>query len=89
MSTHSATMLVQPWGEDQGDHVVINAADFDPAVHKPYPAPEEAPTGLAGMTVVELKALAAEKACDLGEATKKADIVAAMEGAGIEPPAAE
>lgn len=27
------TMRVQPWGEDQGDHVVINVTDFDPKVH--------------------------------------------------------
>lgn len=28
------TILVKPWSADQGGHVVINAADFDPAVHQ-------------------------------------------------------
>lgn len=27
------TIKVKPWGKDQGDHVVINADDFDPKVH--------------------------------------------------------
>lgn len=27
------TVRVKPWGDDQGDHVVINAEDFDAAVH--------------------------------------------------------
>lgn len=27
------TVKVEPWGEGQGDHVVINAADFDEDVH--------------------------------------------------------
>lgn len=28
------TIKVKPWGADQGDHVVINASDFDAAVHQ-------------------------------------------------------
>lgn len=28
------TIKVKPWGKDQGDHVVINAEDFDPKVHE-------------------------------------------------------
>lgn len=28
------TMKVKPWGKDQGDHVVVNAEDFDPKVHQ-------------------------------------------------------
>ena len=27
------TIKVKPWGKDQGEFVVINAADFDPKVH--------------------------------------------------------
>ena len=27
------TVKVKPWGKDQGEFVVINAADFDPKVH--------------------------------------------------------
>lgn len=28
-----ATMLVKPWGEGQGDHVLIEEEDFDPEFH--------------------------------------------------------
>lgn len=28
------TMKVKPWSEDQGDHVLINARDFDPDKHE-------------------------------------------------------
>lgn len=27
-------ILVKPWGKDQGDHVRINKADFDPDFHE-------------------------------------------------------
>ena len=30
------TVNVIPWGEDQGDYVVINKDDFDPKNHKLY-----------------------------------------------------
>jgi hypothetical protein len=39
---------------------------------------------LAGKTVAELKALAAERGVDLGDSTKKADIIAALELAAEE-----
>lgn len=41
---------------------------------------EESP--LAKLTVEQLKALAAERKIDLGDATRKADIIAAIELAG-------
>lgn len=35
------TIKVKPWGEDQGEFVIINADDFDPAVHaKHQPKPK-------------------------------------------------
>ena len=34
------TIKVMPWGEDQGEFVVINKDDFDESKHKLY---EEAP----------------------------------------------
>ncbi len=41
---HVPTMRVKPWSADQGDHVVINVADFDPAVHQALgDAPAAAP----------------------------------------------
>lgn len=27
------TVKVKPWGKDQGEFAVINAADFDPKIH--------------------------------------------------------
>lgn len=32
------TIKVKPWGEGQGDFVIINEADFDPAVHQRFEA---------------------------------------------------
>lgn len=37
---HPETMKVQPWGEGQGDFVVINREDFDPAKHTPLEGEE-------------------------------------------------
>ena len=37
-----ATMKVKPWGEGQGDHVLINEDDFDPDVHVPFDVSEPA-----------------------------------------------
>ena len=45
--------------------------------------------GLAEMTVAQLKDLAAERRIDLGEATKKADIIAAIEAGRTAPPASD
>lgn len=38
------TMKVKPWGKDQGEYVLINAADFDPKVHTAF---DEAPAKAA------------------------------------------
>jgi hypothetical protein len=37
------TMKVKPWGEGQGEFVVINAEDFDPKVHTPFEAKPKKP----------------------------------------------
>ena len=31
-----STVKVMPWGEGQGDHVIINAEDFDPEFHTKF-----------------------------------------------------
>lgn len=36
------TVKVKPWGDDQGDYVLINEGDFDPAVHELFGAPAAA-----------------------------------------------
>jgi len=38
------TIKVKPWGDDQGDHVLINAEDFDPAIHTKFEADAPAQT---------------------------------------------
>lgn len=35
---------VKPWSEDQGDHVLINEADFDPSVHVRFDEAADAST---------------------------------------------
>lgn len=37
------TMKVKPWGDDQGDHVLINASDFDPKIHTAFDAAPDKP----------------------------------------------
>lgn len=44
------TIKVKPWGEGQSDHVVIDAAQFDPTVHVPF----EEPAAQTDETVPEL-----------------------------------
>lgn len=62
----------------QGDHVLINEEDFDAAKHTRY---GEAPAvkSLDDMTVAEMKKFAAENGIDLGDATKKDDVRAAID----------
>lgn len=77
MSHTVPTVKVKPWGEGQGDFVEINEADFDAAIHELHEG--AAPSGLESMTVADLKAHAEGNAIDIGDATKKADIIAAIE----------
>ncbi len=40
------TIKVKPWGQDQGDFVLINKDDFNPEVHELLePKAEEKPAG--------------------------------------------
>lgn len=41
MSDSPKTMRVMPWSESQGEYVVINESDFDPAVHEKFDEAEE------------------------------------------------
>lgn len=62
--------------EAPGGFVVINEDDLNPKLHTLY-VEDDAP--LADLTVAQLKALAEARGVDLGDATKKADMVAALE----------
>lgn len=70
------TMNVKPWGKGQGDFVVINKADFDPAVHD---ASNEmildgAKKASDGLKLDEIRAALAAKNIDIPEGAKKADL---------------
>lgn len=73
-----------------GDEALINASDFDPELHEEPGAKKVAGTGAApeleALTVAQLTALAQAKKVDLGEASKKAEIIAALVAAGVTSP---
>lgn len=91
MSDTCPTVRITPEHESQGAFVEINESDFDPAVHTLYEEPGVVIT-LASRTVKQLKAIAAERGVDLGDATEKGDIIAAIELhaelAPVDPPQA-
>jgi hypothetical protein len=63
MSDTVPTMKVKPWSADQGDHVLINVADFDPAKHAGSSSRPTPPTSRAAGK----KADAADKPADTTE----------------------
>lgn len=54
------TIKVKPWGEGQGEFVIINADDFDPSVHKPYD-PAAAGSSVSSETPAHPKSAAKRK----------------------------
>jgi hypothetical protein len=88
------TMKVKPWSQDQGDHVLINKADFDPEIHESFDAKagDAVTNAKAGdapaMTAAEVLAMASGNFMSfkaaasklLGDQTpsKKDEIVAAL-----------
>jgi len=42
------TMKVKPWGEGQGDHVLINEDKFDPSIHEEIGAQKQSGGKQAG-----------------------------------------
>lgn len=72
------TIKVKPWGEGQGDFVLINEEDFDPERHELF---EEDVDPIAKMKVDDLKAALAEKGIEIPEGAKKADLIALLKGA--------
>ena len=81
------TMKVEPWGEGQGDHVVIEESDFDPEVHEKLGSTKkssEPETDIGKMKVSELKAALTEAGIEIPDDAKKADLVALLEQATAE-----
>ena len=74
------TIQVMPWGDDQGDFVLINEDDFDSSVHKRYEeGAKKAASQPKGPTVDELKAALTEKGVEIPEGAKKADLQALLD----------
>jgi hypothetical protein len=78
---NAQTIRVKPWGEGQGDHVVISAEDFDPAIHTPLDAADKPADAPKALTVAELRAALADKGIEIPEGAKKADLQALLDAA--------
>lgn len=70
---------------ETGGEAVINTRDFDPLLHELPGAKVTKPATakLEALTLTELRELSTKHAVDLGEATKKADVVATLAAAGV------
>lgn len=83
-------LKVKPWGKDQGDHVLINASDFDANFHELLDAaPAAKPEGEQETkqepehkaTAAELKAALTEKGIAFKSNASKADLQALLDAA--------
>lgn len=71
---------------ESGVEAHINTSDFDPQLHEDPTVAKKAATSapdLEKLTVAELTELAKAKKVDLGEASKKAEIIAVLVAAGV------
>ncbi|AZG15422.1 hypothetical protein EHF44_16770 [Cupriavidus pauculus] len=73
-----------PWGEDQGDFVLINEEDFDPNVHKRYDEGAKKAATQPKASVDELRAALTAKGIEIPEGAKKADLQALLDKADAE-----
>lgn len=71
------TIKVQPWGEDQGDFVLINEEDFDESVHKRFDADAKKADKAPG--IADLRAALTEKGIEFPADAKKADLQALLD----------
>lgn len=79
------TIKVMPWGDDQGEFVLINKEDFDASVHKRYDeGAKKAATQPKAPSVEDLKAALAAKGVEVPEGAKKADLQALLDKANAE-----
>lgn len=67
-------LKVKPWGEDQGDHVLINEEDFNPDVHELFDG-KPADGSLESKTAAELKAIATERGLSFSGNVSKAKLL--------------
>ena len=69
------TMKVKPWGEGQGDHVLIDVNDFDDKIHTPF---EQATQKEPELTVAQIKAKLDENGVKYAANATKADLLALL-----------
>lgn len=73
------TIKVKPWGEGQGDHVLINEEDFNPEFHALLDAAE--PAKPKAPSIEELRVALTEKGIEFSADAKKADLKALLDAA--------
>jgi hypothetical protein len=71
-------LKVKPWGEGQGDYVLIEAGDFDTDFHELLDAAPAAPKKLG---IAELRDTLKAKGIDFPDDAKKADLQALLDAA--------
>ncbi len=69
---------VKPWGQDQGDHVLLNESDFNPDFHVRL---DDDSSASAGLKVAELRAALTERGIEIPEGAKKAELQALLDAA--------
>lgn len=80
-----SVIKVMPWGEDQGDFVLINEEDFNADVHELYVEGVVAATRPSkGLNVEQLKAALTAKSIDIPEGAKKGDLAKLLDEAPAE-----
>lgn len=67
---------VKPWGEGQGDFVLINEEDFDADKHELFDGELE---GVKKATIAGVRAALAAKGIEIPEGAKKADLQALLD----------
>lgn len=75
------TIKVKAWDPEQGDHVVINEADFDAEKHELFEESGAPKKPSDGLKVDDLKAALTAKGVEIPEGAKKADLAALLDGA--------
>lgn len=75
----------KPWGEGQGDHVLVNEEDFNPDFHQLFDEAEgDAVKPSKGLNVDQLKAALTAKGIAVPEGAKKADLAKLLDEAPSE-----
>lgn len=73
------TIQVKPWGEGQGDFVLINEEDFNPEFHALLDAAE--PGKVKALSVDELRDALTEKGIEFPAGAKKPELKALLDAA--------